>query len=846
MVLYENGTKRAKPNTLQLVVLWKPLLSCRVSLCVAVVVLSCTASVLGEPLGDEADGKWSLPATWGKGGVPAKGDSATVDGHVVTLDVSLSGDRKPDRLVLSRGGTIVVHRGSDREVACPLTLDGGTWHSPDHWAARQGSTILSGTLNLTRATTFSGVRGTQVQMLGKLSGKGKLLVTSTDAYFSSAFTLSLEHENAHTGGTEILEGRYATVKVAANRALGRGPVTVGTGALLITADQDYEKETPPTVTVKSKGTVRLETERVNLPFVVDGGQIVTAAGGAAHREITGNITLDKGGMMLFTSRNRVMRLSGKIDGSGQLRTTKNDYYYLSSGCTWSALAGTGNTYSGGTQINPGGGLQVLSDGALGSGPVDVRSAGIFPYGGGCLRGGLSIDVQQDYPKRGQPEIRIADAGALYINVPTKTHLNLDVMLDGGEISGAWREKKDNGLAGTVTLAADSFLGGSKGSLEISGKITGPFQLTRRENAASGDGPHATLEGPVILSHPDNDFTGGLNVSFGVLKSRGAGALGLGPVRVDNPGLLHLERTVPADWPCSSTFTGTGTIRVEDGSGQFNLISHGGIVQPGTDGGTLSIEGGFRFGSNPRRGVLNTRILSGEKGAVACKLRVEHEIYDLDQGVLDINFDDRLTQEQLVGKSFVILQCANDLTSQRFHAVTWDSGWTGNVEYGDGYVRLSRIVHLPDTLTKTNDPHRFGEILGSFAPQFSTAEVGRAGIQLLDEYAGRSRVLRTHAVSRGRPCVLRAPVAIPRKGVTRLLLGVSHRKPECDWQLIVKVGDEKLYDGLIGPQTVKAGWADLSVDLSRFAGKKIVLEIHNHPNDWSGEDAYFSKIEIVSE
>ena len=47
-------------------------------------------------------------------------------------------------------------------------------------------------------------------------------------------------------------------------------------------------------------------------------------------------------------------------------------------------------------------------------------------------------------------------------------------------------------------------------------------------------------------------------------------------------------------------------------------------------------------------------------------------------------------------------------------------------------------------------------------------------------------------------------------------------------------------------SVRAFARNLAIDLSRFAGRKIVLEIHNHPNDWSGEDTYFSRIELVSE
>ena len=98
----------------------------------------------------------------------------------------------------------------------------------------------------------------------------------------------------------------------------------------------------------------------------------------------------------------------------------------------------------------------------------------------------------------------------------------------------------------------------------------------------------------------------------------------------------------------------------------------------------------------------------------------------------------------------------------------------------------------------------------------------------------------------RACILRAPVAIPIGKKTKLLLGVSHRLPQGDWRLIVKASGQTLHDGLVARQPDGKHWSDLAIDLTPLAGKKTILEIHNHPTDWSGEDAYYSKIELISE
>ena len=50
--------------------------------------------------------------------------------------------------------------------------------------------------------------------------------------------------------------------------------------------------------------------------------------------------------------------------------------------------------------------------------------------------------------------------------------------------------------------------------------------------------------------------------------------------------------------------------------------------------------------------------------------------------------------------------------------------------------------------------------------------------------------------------------------------------------------------MVDATTAKDGWVELEVDLSKFAGKNIVVEVHNHPNNWQYEHAYWSRLAIV--
>ncbi len=147
--------------------------------------------------------------------------------------------------------------------------------------------------------------------------------------------------------------------------------------------------------------------------------------------------------------------------------------------------------------------------------------------------------------------------------------------------------------------------------------------------------------------------------------------------------------------------------------------------------------------------------------------------------------------------------------------------------------------------EVTDPAQFAALLNEVAPGFTTAAVGERGVGLLKEHFGRAGVIRTHPIDQKVPCILTRKVDLPAGKKSRLRISVAH-DPQGDWQLIVKANGEKLYDGIVGPKTTKNGWADIDIDVSRFAGKPVNLELQNRANNWAWEFAYWGKIEIVSE
>jgi len=144
-----------------------------------------------------------------------------------------------------------------------------------------------------------------------------------------------------------------------------------------------------------------------------------------------------------------------------------------------------------------------------------------------------------------------------------------------------------------------------------------------------------------------------------------------------------------------------------------------------------------------------------------------------------------------------------------------------------------------------EPGEFSSILQEVAPGFSVRESGEGGLSLLAEHLGRPGVVRTHPVRPGVPCILKRKVDVPAQGRTRLLMEVSH-DPRGDWQLIVKANGKVLHDSVISASRTLKGWADVTVDLTPFAGKPVELELHNHPNNWSFEFGYWGRVEILHE
>lgn len=75
--------------------------------------------------------------------------------------------------------------------------------------------------------------------------------------------------------------------------------------------------------------------------------------------------------------------------------------------------------------------------------------------------------------------------------------------------------------------------------------------------------------------------------------------------------------------------------------------------------------------------------------------------------------------------------------------------------------------------------------------------------------------------------------------------VSHY-PQADWQLVVKANGDVIHNERIDQKLTlpQKGWASIQIDLSRFAGQKVYLEVLNQSNGKPNEFAYWKRIAVV--
>jgi hypothetical protein len=134
-------------------------------------------------------------------------------------------------------------------------------------------------------------------------------------------------------------------------------------------------------------------------------------------------------------------------------------------------------------------------------------------------------------------------------------------------------------------------------------------------------------------------------------------------------------------------------------------------------------------------------------------------------------------------------------------------------------------------------------VNEFAPGWRLINnLNAPGTEKLTTVRGKSGVLTTTPPNLTSTPTIRRQLEVPAGGKTRLDLVVGHHEAG-EWTLIVRVDSKDVLTKVIGPQTSKDGWVELSVDLSAHAGKTFLLELVNQPGGKGVEVAYWAEIAV---
>lgn len=134
----------------------------------------------------------------------------------------------------------------------------------------------------------------------------------------------------------------------------------------------------------------------------------------------------------------------------------------------------------------------------------------------------------------------------------------------------------------------------------------------------------------------------------------------------------------------------------------------------------------------------------------------------------------------------------------------------------------------------------------FAPGWAMANCGsEMNPGLRADERGHKNVLVTHPLDKDTPCVLSRKIEIPAGKKTSIKLMVG-RHSAGDWDLVVRADMRELLRKSVDKTTAPNAWLDVSVDLSEYQGKSVLMELYNQPSGWCNEAAYWENISIVTE
>lgn len=409
-----------------------------------------------------------------------------------------------------------------------------------------------------------------------------------------------------SGLSNILNTNGFSATVAADISGNGGIIKKGMGTLFLTGSNSYTGGTQV-----DEGILQGDTNSLQGNISISTGANVTfnqsGAGTYAGSLIgEGSVTSIGIGALTFSGANTYFGTTSVNVGTLQAGSTTA----FSSNSTFSISSGA--TLSLGTNSNTIGSL-TGSTGSfvdLGSATLSINNGNNQTFSGGISGAGNLTLISGTFSLRGTNTYsgNTTIAGGI-LNVISDSNLGTSTLIINNE--GTFQ-------AGTsFTSAKNLTLSGSFGNIDtngfnltMSGQITGPGGFTKLGL------------GTLFLTNATNNYTGGTNLSVGMINLTSATNLGTGSLTINNGGTLQAgaDQIILAN---SISLQGTSNIDtnnlsfqlsgVIDGSGSLNKINQGTLILSGTNsyqGGTIVEAGTLSISSHSNLGTESLTMYGG--------------------------------------------------------------------------------------------------------------------------------------------------------------------------------------------------------------------------------------------
>ena len=153
------------------------------------------------------------------------------------------------------------------------------------------------------------------------------------------------------------------------------------------------------------------------------------------------------------------------------------------------------------------------------------------------------------------------------------------------------------------------------------------------------------------------------------------------------------------------------------------------------------------------------------------------------------------------------------------------------------------LHDPNS-TPGDGPQKWQEIIHQMAPGFRVKNIGEGGVRKLTSFRNESAV-QLHPLDKKTPCTLYRHLFVPQNGTTTLQIRASYH-PHGDWLLGVQIDDQPVVEQLVSYQEIGEEWLNLNVDLTKYAGQKILVHLKNQANGWNNEFSFWHSVKITTQ